>query len=284
MAKLSRKKAVREYFSGETTRWDEVYNQDDSLFNYEMQKRKEIVFELIKKNLGNGKQKAIDVGCGAGHYVKEMINLGFDTVGSDISKSMIDLTNSNLRIDKDHSPNLLCADCEFIPFPDNYFNLVICIGVLSYVNDEIKILQELKRIVKDGGTVIVSFPNLIKMRNVFDPYYYLIRIWKYIFKMIFNNSKEKEVTDISEYLHNDNFQAQNRYLLKQIYKYADKSNFIVSEIQGYVYFNPTFFRKQVFSNKNVIKVNDYIGNKLKKRKYKLLLNFPFGWVVSLRPK
>lgn len=283
MVKLSRKKAVQEYFSQETSRWDGVYNEGDSIFNYEMQKRKELVFEFIKKNVFNGEPRAIDVGCGAGHYVRELIDLGFNTIGSDISLNMVTTTRTNLGNNKEKSSNLICADCEFIPFPDNYFNLVLCIGVLSYVPDEIKILKELRRIIDDKGQVIISLPNLIKIRNIFDPYYYLVRIWKYIFKLFSNHNKEKEITDINEYLHNENFAAQNRYLLKQIYKYAQKSDFTVTDIKGYVYFFPTFFRKQIFSDKTVVKVNDYIMNKLISNKFKFLLNIPFGWVVTLSP-
>lgn len=283
MINKNRKEAIREYFSIEVKKWDYVYKENDSIFNYEMQKRKEIVFDFINKTLNRKKQYSLDIGCGAGHYVKGMIELGLETYGADLSEKMIRTTIENLRNDNYDTSKLFCSDCEKIPIPDKHFDIVTCIGVLSYAENEIRILSELNRIVKDDGTVIVSVPNLIKLRNILDPYYYTFRVWKYLYKKFFNRKKEKTISDLSEYLHNKNFEAQNRYLLKQIYKITSSAGFHVKDIKGYVFFNPTFFRKQVFSDRTVIKINKFIEKITDRKEFKLLLHIPFGWVVCLKP-
>lgn len=284
MTNKNRKEAVKEYFSIESKRWDDVYKAGDSIFNYEMQKRKDIVFDFINKRFSDKQNKnAIDVGCGAGHYIKGLLELGFQTFGSDISNTMIETTAQNLNKFNFDTSRLFCSDCEKIPMPDKYFDLVICIGVLSYAENEVNILKELKRIAKEDGLIIISVPNMIKLRNLLDPYYYLVRVWKFLFNKIFRRKKQVQISDLNEYLHNKSFQAQNRYLLKDIYRLAKLSSLEVRDIQGYVYFNPTFFRKQIFSDKTVIRINKYLENRIRNKKSRFLLNFPFGWVICLEP-
>jgi len=44
--------------------------------------------------------------------------------------------------------------CENLKFDDNYFDLVICINVLDHVQDIIKCLEEIKRVIKQSGFII----------------------------------------------------------------------------------------------------------------------------------
>src|SRR5260370_20651484 len=58
---------------------------------------------------------------------------------------------------------LLQGDCRRIPFSDKSFDAVICLGVISYVENHEVVLEEIRRILKPGGLLLVSF------RNRFNP-------------------------------------------------------------------------------------------------------------------
>ncbi|MDH5731381.1 MAG: class I SAM-dependent methyltransferase, partial [Gammaproteobacteria bacterium] len=51
------------------------------------------------------------------------------------------------------------GECEKIPFPDNTFDCVVCLGVISYAESIDKALDELHRVLKPGGVTIVSYRN-----------------------------------------------------------------------------------------------------------------------------
>ncbi|GAB3200265.1 hypothetical protein GCM10027293_20960 [Pontibacter aydingkolensis] len=46
-------------------------------------------------------------------------------------------------------------DITAIPYPDSYFDLVICSHVLGHVPNEARAIQELKRVLKSNGTALI---------------------------------------------------------------------------------------------------------------------------------
>lgn len=47
---------------------------------------------------------------------------------------------------------------EFLPFPDESFDLVICIEAFQYVPDPVRAVSEFRRVLRSGGTVLVTLP------------------------------------------------------------------------------------------------------------------------------
>lgn len=60
-------------------------------------------------------------------------------------------------IDGDINPDLArhVVDVTNIPYPDNYFDYIICSHVLGHVPDEAKALSELKRVINTKGTILI---------------------------------------------------------------------------------------------------------------------------------
>jgi ubiquinone/menaquinone biosynthesis C-methylase UbiE len=46
-----------------------------------------------------------------------------------------------------------------LTFKDDEFDIVYCVHVLEHVDDEVKVLKELKRILKPTGVLFIGFPN-----------------------------------------------------------------------------------------------------------------------------
>ena len=72
-------------------------------------------------------KNCLDVGCGTGKLVKWLRFLGVDVFGIEISKDALELADKKIR------PFLKLGDVIKIPYPDNYFDLVVSFDVLEHL-------------------------------------------------------------------------------------------------------------------------------------------------------
>tara|TARA_Y100001936_G_C15966227_1_gene608474 strand:- start:363 stop:1019 length:657 start_codon:yes stop_codon:yes gene_type:complete len=111
--------------------------------------------------------KILDVGCGKGFMLYDFkVNYPkLNLKGIDISKYAI----SN-AIDK-IKENLLVASCAEIPFPDNYFDLVISINTIHNLNIEgcAKSLKEICRVSNKYKFIVVdAYSNKNEKKRMFS--------------------------------------------------------------------------------------------------------------------
>jgi ubiquinone/menaquinone biosynthesis C-methylase UbiE len=98
------------------------------------------------------KGKILDVACGTGIMFDNY--KGREIYGVDISQDM-------LRIAQDKYPEakLTKADAENLPFPDNYFSAAITSRFICHIPNYRKVISEISRVVRPGGTIIIDFFN-----------------------------------------------------------------------------------------------------------------------------
>ena len=116
--------------------------------------RRQRVYELLDESKGG---KVLDIGCGPGVMVENLTGRGFEVFGVDISSEMI-------RQAKERYGNL--KNCHFsvqkvedLNFPDSYFDVIICMGVVEYIEDDEAAISRMARILKPNGVLIVTLPN-----------------------------------------------------------------------------------------------------------------------------
>jgi len=73
-------------------------------------------------------KNCLDVGCGTGGLVKWLRFFGIDAFGIEISKDALELAEKNIK------PFLKIGDIVKIPYPDNYFDLVVTFDVLEHLD------------------------------------------------------------------------------------------------------------------------------------------------------
>jgi ubiquinone/menaquinone biosynthesis C-methylase UbiE len=102
----------------------------------------------------------MDVGCGPGVMVEELLERGFEVWGIDVSEPMIEfgkIRASKLQLGR--NCHLSVGDVENLAFPDGYFNAVICMGVFEYLPSHVPAIREIYRVLSPGGIAIISLPK-----------------------------------------------------------------------------------------------------------------------------
>lgn len=77
--------------------------------------------------------------------------------------AMVDLTVRNLQMAKGNlaKAGILWSDVSTLPIRESTFDTVVMIRVVHLLPDPVKTMKEILRVIKDGGTLIMSIPNLI---------------------------------------------------------------------------------------------------------------------------
>ncbi|MDT8303970.1 MAG: class I SAM-dependent methyltransferase [Sedimentisphaerales bacterium] len=109
-----------------------------------------IVQELMR--LRDCAAPALDVGTGTGLYLLELLRMGIECAGVDVSQAMLVEAKKKLPI----SVRLVCASVEKLPFPDKEFNLVTACRVFSHVANLNIAIKELSRVTNIDGNLIFS--------------------------------------------------------------------------------------------------------------------------------
>ncbi len=114
---------------------------------------------LIAKHVtGNS---ALDFGCGTGRSTRFLKDLGFQTLGVDISSQMLDIAR---QFDPD-GEYLLVGDADLSQIHDRRFDLILSAFTFDNIQSlesKVKLFTEFKQLLKAGGKVInlVSTPNM----------------------------------------------------------------------------------------------------------------------------
>lgn len=106
------------------------------------------------KNFAN--KKVLDVGCGNGYILSKYAGEGAKTYGIDITQASIDLCRKRFEY-LELKGEFKVADAQDIPFPDNTFDCICSMGVLHHVPNTQKAIDEIYRVLKPGGRLIVMF-------------------------------------------------------------------------------------------------------------------------------
>jgi SAM-dependent methyltransferase len=107
--------------------------------------------EYLFQQAGVGAEDVVlDVGCGTGALVPDLISRGMNYFGLDI-----DLTSLVFAKSATNNINVLQADGYSIPYRENTFDLVFCHFFLMWITDPDSILKEMVRVGKRGGVLMV---------------------------------------------------------------------------------------------------------------------------------
>jgi len=145
-------------------------------------------------------KEVLDVGCGHGYLLEYLSNNGAVTYGIDISEVAI---NKARKI----SPRteFKVSDANSLPYGNSQFDYVYCIEVLEHFKNIARALEEMKRVLRPEGYLIISTPNYFNTAGILKKVFEFVGIYPHNTFAPFTNWKRQE---------NENFVTVNNILKK----------------------------------------------------------------------
>lgn len=143
--------------------WAHIYSQEDWLAR-NITKRKNHFVAMVRAILP--KRYILDIGCGPGAVMKDLGLDRYNVVGIDLSEHLLRSCKNNLMTHTcGASGYLVQGDAQQLPFAGKSFDVVVCLGVLSYLPSESKILGEAHRVLRPGGFLLIGVRNELSLAN-----------------------------------------------------------------------------------------------------------------------
>lgn len=128
--------------------WDEraSYWSQNSQNMWDHGSRKTII-PFVQQYVQKG-NKVADIGCGDGYGSYKLFKAGYEVVGVDISKEMIERANQRTG---DEKLSFVQGDLVELPFAADTFDGVMAVNSLEWIEIPVQALHELKRVIKHDG-------------------------------------------------------------------------------------------------------------------------------------
>lgn len=160
---------VKEHFEKHAEDWQSIYLVKE-LPSLIIQQRQAYVLNYVDTlDLKKG-ARILDLGCGAGLTSLKLSQRGFIVVGIDISENMLELARKNCtKVGLECNATFQLGNAEELVLQDNSFDTVIAMGVIEYLKWDRWALQEIHRVLKPRGYLIVTVPNMIRLSYLTNP-------------------------------------------------------------------------------------------------------------------
>lgn len=117
--------------------------------HYENRFSMQLIHGLLRGFTG----KVLEIGCGHGALLQHLKQDGMDVYGTDLDRERI-------RFLKEKGIPCYLCDAAETPFPDHSMEVVICSELLEHVSDPQRVVQEIRRVLKEDGRVYCSVPYM----------------------------------------------------------------------------------------------------------------------------
>jgi SAM-dependent methyltransferase len=100
-------------------------------------------------------ERVLDLGCGTGRFVAALGDAGADPVGVELAETALERARRNVP----GADLRLVAPDGSLPLGHGEVDLVWCSEVLEHVPDTVAFLTEVRRVLRQGGRLLVTVPD-----------------------------------------------------------------------------------------------------------------------------
>jgi ubiquinone/menaquinone biosynthesis C-methylase UbiE len=137
--------------------WANLYNRHVTFANYNFLIRKRHVLDLFDKRGG----RVLDAGCGTGDFIPDLAARGGAIFALDFAQEMIEKARAHVeRTGLERPVQFFASDVSNLPFETAFFDAIIAVGLVEYLADLDGALRQMHRVLKPGGILIVTVPNI----------------------------------------------------------------------------------------------------------------------------
>lgn len=136
------------------------YAWDDQQEPSRVSEPPERIVDIVRERRITLDDWVLDAGCGTGNYAVALAKARFQVIGIDFASGMLVKAQNKITDDLIDYVTFRQADLNIpLEFPANHFDHAISISVLQAVTNPMFTLGELYRVLKPGGTLVLSLPK-----------------------------------------------------------------------------------------------------------------------------
>lgn len=136
---------------GLTAKWYDKNSRKSRIA--EMKRYADEVASHVNKNAN-----ILEVAPGPGYLSIELAKKGFNLTGVEISPDFVEIEKNNAK-EANVSVNFKEGNASNLPCEDNYFDFIVCSAAFKNFKDPVKALNEMHRVLKEGGTSLIIDMN-----------------------------------------------------------------------------------------------------------------------------
>jgi ubiquinone/menaquinone biosynthesis C-methylase UbiE len=151
------REAVRRLFDKESSNWGNRYDRPaSSLSQLDVTARLAVANRMVKTidMAASPHPFILDLGCGTGEGISRIYAEGMTVIATDLSPAMVRTAVRRFPVLQG-----CVADATGLPFKPERFDILQSLGVLEYIGLYEHALREMRRVLKPGGTLVLSVPN-----------------------------------------------------------------------------------------------------------------------------
>ncbi|PIU01904.1 hypothetical protein COT68_00735 [bacterium (Candidatus Torokbacteria) CG09_land_8_20_14_0_10_42_11] len=177
--------------------WDKKWENLDigkfknNAFEYDpwTKHHKPIIDKYVKKI--NPKGVFLEAGCGMGHwcfYISK--RYGIKSMGVDVAKKTI----ARLQKNRNNLVRFTVDDLNDSKLENDYFNMLISLGVIEHFKNSGLIMKNFYRILKPNGIGIITVPNIYSAHTITRPVLQWFNKWDIGYEKSFSPKKLKNLS------------------------------------------------------------------------------------------
>jgi len=139
------------------------------------------VIEMIEKLDRLDELNVLSVGCGPATEADYFLERGCQYYGIDLSENM--LLEARKSHKQDEAILLTQGSMTKLPFRDAFFDILLCLGSLEYLDDKKLVVSEFFRVMKNNAVIIISMQNRYSVYRLWDHYVYSGLLFNFVRKL-----------------------------------------------------------------------------------------------------
>ncbi len=161
---------VNDYFQAQSSFWKDVY-VDNTLDAHIYRDRQAAVLAWVDSLALAPGTRVLEIGCGAGLTAVALARCGFRVHAIDSVEAMVRQARQS-AVESGVSDLLTVGigDIYALAFDDASFDLVLALGVIPWVAQPEVAMQEIARVIRPGGHVILTADNPARLNFLLDPW------------------------------------------------------------------------------------------------------------------
>lgn len=155
-------KTLRQSWSGQFWYWETPAGK------LRFQRRLNLITSHVTPNM-----RVLELGCGVGYFTRHLVKTQASIIANDISPDLLDVAKDQVKAD---NVEFRVENAYDLPHPDGSFDSVVGSSVVHHLEVE-DAIRECYRVLKPGGSIYFTEPNLLNPHVFLERSHKTIRRW-----------------------------------------------------------------------------------------------------------